>query len=182
VGTISRAYHKMQEALLWSQLPVSAGELCVEIGCAPGGSAQALLDRGLRVIGIDPAAVDERLRAHPHFVHVQKRASDVKRRDFARARWLVADSNVAPQTTLDVVEAIVTHRDVHLRGLLLTLKLLDWTFVEQIPEYLDRIRSWGYRDVRARQLAANRREFCVAATRSRQQRRRLVRMTGRRAV
>jgi hypothetical protein len=32
-----------------------------------------------------------------------------------------------------------------------------------LPEYIDRIRSWGYRDVRARQLQFNRQEICVAA-------------------
>ena len=34
--------------------------------------------------------------------------------------------NVAPRYTLDAVEAIVTHPEVNIRGLLLTLKLPDW--------------------------------------------------------
>jgi len=46
--------------------------------------------------------------------------------------------------------------------MLLTLKLPDWQLAERIPEYLDRIRSWDYRYVRARQLAFNRHEICVA--------------------
>ena len=49
-------------------------------------------------------------------------------------------------------------------GLLLTLKLLDWKLAEEIPSYLGRIRSWGYRRVQARQLAHNRQEICVAAS------------------
>jgi 23S rRNA (cytidine2498-2'-O)-methyltransferase len=73
--------------------------------------------------------------------------------------------NVAPRYTLDTVEAIVTHREVNIRGLLLTLKLLDWDLAERIPEYLERIRSWGYAQVRARQLAHNRQEICVTALR-----------------
>jgi 23S rRNA (cytidine2498-2'-O)-methyltransferase len=162
---VSRAYLKMEEALRWSKLPARPGERAVEIGCAPGGSCQALLRRGLLVAGIDPAAMHPTLLADPHFEHVRKRAADVRRRDFRQVRWLVADMNVAPAYTLDAVEAIASHRQVNLRGILLTLKLLDWNLAEQTPAYLDRIRSWGFAYVRARQLQYNRQEICVAAFR-----------------
>jgi 23S rRNA (cytidine2498-2'-O)-methyltransferase len=168
---INRAYLKMAEAMRWSQLPVSGGDLCVEIGSAPGGSAQFLLERGLYVLGIDPAEMDERVLAHPHFAHIRKRAADVKRRELTQVRWLFADSNVAPKHTLDSVEAIVTHGEVHVRGMLLMLKLPDWQLADQIPEYLERVRSWGFRYVRARQLAFNRQEICVCAMRNRAMRR-----------
>jgi 23S rRNA (cytidine2498-2'-O)-methyltransferase len=163
---VSRAYVKMKEALAWSGLGVQAGQRIVEIGCAPGGASQALLDEGLNVIGIDPAKVDPCVLAHPRFTHVQKRGSEVRRRELRGVRWLAADMNVAPNYTLDTVESLVTHPTVHVRGLLLTLKLLDWKLAEQIPEYLQRIRSWGYAHVRAKQLAHNRQEICVTAAKS----------------
>jgi len=169
---VSRAYLKMQEALLWSGLPTVPGERCVEIGASPGGSCQALLDRGLVVAGIDPAKMHDDVLAHPNFTHVRARGADLKRREFRGIKWLMVDSNVAPQHTLDTVEHIVTNRQVHVRGMLLTLKLLEWQLAEQIPEYLARIRSWGYAYVRARQLAFNRQEICVAAFRNRSLRRR----------
>lgn len=162
---VSRAYLKMEEALRWSQLPVRAGDLCAEIGCAPGGASQALLDHGLRVLGVDPADVDPRLLAEPGFTHLKMRGADVRRRVFRQTRWLMADINVAPQYTLDTVEAIVTHPAVDVHGLLLTLKLSDWQLAEQLPEYLGRVQFWGYRAVAARQLAFNRQEVCVAALR-----------------
>ena len=62
-----------------------------------------------------------------------------------------------------MVEAIVTHPAVNVRGLLLTLKLLEWSLAEHVPDYLDRIRGWGYAHVRARQLPHNRQEICVTA-------------------
>ena len=43
---VSRAYLKMHEALLWSRLPIQAGDVCAELGSSPGGSCQALLERG----------------------------------------------------------------------------------------------------------------------------------------
>jgi 23S rRNA (cytidine2498-2'-O)-methyltransferase len=160
---VSRAYLKMDEALEWSALPIRHGQRFVEIGCAPGGASQALLAHGLTVIGIDPAQVDPRVLAHPKFTHIHKRGADVRRREFRGVTWLAADMNVAPQYTLDTVEAIVTHPTVSIRGLLLTLKLLEWELAEQIPDYLERIRSWGYPEVRAKQLAHNRQEICVLA-------------------
>ncbi len=164
---VSRAYLKMNEALAWSRLPLNPGDACVEIGSSPGGSCQALLDRGLLVTGIDPAEMDPLVLEHPRFRHVRKRAADLKRREFRDVRWLFSDANVAPKHTLDTVEAIVTHREVHIRGLLLTLKFPDWQLAERLDEYLARVRDWGYRYVRARQLAFNRQEVCVVALRRR---------------
>ena len=166
-GAVSRAYVKMEEALAASGLPIQPGETFVEIGCAPGGSCQCLLDHGLVVIGIDPATVDESVLVRPNFTHVRKRGADVRRREFRGVDWLAADMNVAPDYTLDTVEAIVTHPAVDIRGLLITLKLLDWKLADEIPAYVKRVRSWGYRDVRVRQLAHNRREVCLAAGRKR---------------
>lgn len=163
-GIVSRTYLKMVEALQWSGLPLQQGDSCVEIGSAPGGSCQALLERGLVVTGIDPADMDEALLASPYFTHLRARAKDLKRRRFADFRWLMSDASAVPTYTLDAVEAIVTHRNAKIDGLLLTLKLTDWKLAEHIPDFTKRVRSWGYRYVRARQLAYNRREICVAAS------------------
>ncbi|MFZ5831559.1 MAG: SAM-dependent methyltransferase [Planctomycetota bacterium] len=160
---VSRAWLKMEEALRWSQLPLAAGARVAEIGSAPGGASQALLARGYMVTGIDPAEMDPVVLGHPNFLHIRRRSTQVRRRDFRKIRWLAADMNVAPNYTLDAVEAIVQHPEISIRGMLLTLKLIDWSMAEKMPEYLARIRSWGYNVVRARQLQHNRRELCVAA-------------------
>ena len=162
---VSRAYLKMEEALAWSDLPIEAGQQFVEIGCAPGGASQALLARGLKVLGVDPATVDPCVLANANFTHIRKRGADVRRREYRHATWLSADMNVAPTYTLDTVESIVTHPMTNIRGLLLTLKLLDWKLADELPAYLARIRGWGYGRVAARQLAHNRQEVCVTALR-----------------
>jgi len=162
---VSRAYAKLEEAVDWSGLPLAAGDECVEIGCAPGGASQALLDRGLFVTGIDPADVDPAVLEHPKFRHLKKRGKDVRRQEFLGVRWLVADMNIAPAATLDEVEAIVTHADVTIRGMILTLKLSDWSLAERLPEFAQRVRGWGYRDVRLRQLVTGGQEVCLVALR-----------------
>jgi 23S rRNA (cytidine2498-2'-O)-methyltransferase len=162
---VSRAYAKLEEAIQWSDLPVAKEDECVEIGCAPGGASQALLDRGLFVTGIDPAEVDPSVSAHPRFRHLKKRGSDVRRQEFLGVRWLAADMNIAPDDTLSEVEAIVTSPQVSIRGMVLTLKFSDWSVASRLPEFVDRVRGWGYRDVRTRQLVTGGQEVCLVALR-----------------
>lgn len=173
---VSRAYTKMAEALAWSGLPIEKEDECVELGCAPGGACQALLDRGLFVTGIDPAEVDPILHEQPRFRHLRKRSKEVRRSEFLGVRWLAADMNLAPNYTLDAVEAVIKHPGVHIRGLVLTLKLADWELAEQLGEYAARVRGWGYRDVRMRQLASGGQEVCLVALR----RKALRRLSGKR--
>jgi 23S rRNA (cytidine2498-2'-O)-methyltransferase len=162
---VSRAYAKLEEAIQWSGFPLSADDECVEVGCAPGGASQALLERGLFVTGIDPADVDPAVLEHPRFRHLKKRGSDVRRSEFEGVRWLVADMNIAPQDTLDEVEAIARHPGASIRGLLLTLKFSEWSVAEQLPKFVSRVHGWGYRDVRCRQLVTGGQEICLVALR-----------------
>jgi 23S rRNA (cytidine2498-2'-O)-methyltransferase len=160
---VSRAYLKISEALAWSQLPVKPGDKVVEIGSAPGGSCQRLLDIGLEVTGVDPAEMDPLILEHPRFEHWRSKAAGMKRRLYSRFKWLTADANVAPNYTLEVVEDIVTYPTSRFQGLLLTFKLSSYDMLEQVEEAAERIRSWGFKEVKIRQLASNRRECCVAA-------------------
>ncbi len=163
-GAVSRAYTKMTEALAWSGLPIVADQRAAELGCAPGGAAQALLDRGVFVLGVDPAEVSPVVANHARFTHLRRRGSEVRRREFRKIRWLISDMNVAPQFTLDTVDAIVNFPETNVRGLLLTLKLLEWNLAEHLPAYVQRVRGWGYTQVRVRQLTHNRQEVCLAAS------------------
>jgi 23S rRNA (cytidine2498-2'-O)-methyltransferase len=161
---ISRAYLKIVEALEWSQLPIKAGDRCIEIGSSPGGSCLALLERGLVVTGIDPAEMDPLVLAQPGFTHLRARAKEVKRSVFRDCRWLVMDANVAPNYTLDTLDALLTQAGVRPEGLVLTLKLTDFKLVEKLPAVAERMRQHGYRRVRMRQLAFNRQEICAVVT------------------
>jgi len=161
---ISRAYLKIQEALLWSELLLSTDDRCVEIGSAPGGSCLALLERGCVVTGIDPAEMDPAVLAYPNFTHVRARSKEVKRSVFRGCQWLIMDANVAPNYTLDTLAGILTRPDVRPEGLVLTLKLTDPALAAKLPELAGRIRALGFRTVRMRQLAFNRQEICAVAT------------------
>ncbi len=162
---VSRAYLKTLEAILWSRIPIQAGDLCAEIGCAPGGSSQALLEHKAHVLGIDPAEMDERILAHENFSHYRARNKDVRRKSYRDVKWLFTDLNLAPNYTLDCVEEIVTRRDNDIRGLVLTMKLVDQKLTSGANGLVKRVNDMGFRYVRTQQLAFNRREFCLFAIR-----------------
>lgn len=163
---ISRAYLKITEAIAWSGIPFKAGDRVVEIGSSPGGACQRLLDLGLMVTGVDPADMDPIIADHPRFEHWRSRSLQVKRKLFKPFRYLVCDANVAPNYTLDTVEAIVSYPTSRIKGMLLTIKLSSWEHAQYIPEHIERVRSWGFNEVRARQLSHNRREYCLYAFRN----------------
>ena len=162
---ISRAYLKIAEALAWAQLPMNAGDAFVEIGSAPGGACQRLLELGFRVTGIDPAEMDPLVAEHPRFTHWRARSLEVKRREFSKFRWLACDANVAPNYTLDTVEAIVTYPTSNFQGLVLTMKLSDWDQASKMEEHVARVRTWGFPFIKTRQLAYSRTEYCLVASR-----------------
>lgn len=164
-GMISRAYLKIAEAVAWSQLPFSPGDQVVEIGSSPGGAAQRLLDMGMKVTGIDPAEMDPLLLEHDRFEHWRSKSSGVKRKNYRKFKWLVADANVAPNYTLDCVGDIVQYPTSRIQGLILTIKLSSYDLLDHLDDYLERIRSWKFSRVEARQLGHNRRELCIVASR-----------------
>jgi 23S rRNA (cytidine2498-2'-O)-methyltransferase len=162
---ISRAYYKAAEALEWSGIQIQEGEWCAEIGSAPGGCCQLLLEKGANVIGIDPAEMDESLLKSERFVHIRRRGNEVRKKDMAEVEWLFADLNLVPNYTLDTVTEIVSHERVHVKGLILTMKLSDWKLLDKLPELRKRVSELGFGVVKTRQLAFNRQEFCLVAVR-----------------
>ena len=159
---ISRAYFKAAEGIQWSGFEMQRGDLALEIGSAPGGACSRLLELGLKVIGIDPAEMDESIASHPNFRHIVARAGDLPRREYRGVKWMLVDSNVRPEQTLVTVGNIVNHRHSDVKGLLVTMKLGDYESGQKIPQWIETVQSWNPKDIRVRQLARNRCEVCFA--------------------
>lgn len=159
----SRGWLKMAEAAAWSRLPFAAGERCCEIGCSPGGASWYLLQQGLHVTGVDPAAMGEKIVKHPRFVHLRQRARNVDRQMFHNLQWLVVDINLPPVYTLDTAESVLNACGAKPRGVLLTLKMRDWSLMLDWPMFRERIAGWGFGQITARHLFHNHQEICVFA-------------------
>lgn len=159
----SRAWMKFEEGLRWSGFPIGRGSRCADIGASPGGGSQALLARGAEVLGVDPAEMAPSVLRNPDFTHLRGKIGQLKRKLFRKTRWLIGDMNVAPNYTLDVFEELTSAPDLEIRGLLFTLKLFQTELAKNIPEFIGRVRSWGFNQVKVRQLTFNRQEVMLAA-------------------
>lgn len=163
----SRAYLKIEEALLRSRAPVRKGDTAVEIGSAPGGASYALLKRGVNVVGVDPAAMNPKVFQvkEASFRHLQQGVATVRREDLPDSvQWLLLDVNLNPGLTFTEIERIVPWLKDSLLGVFLTVKLNHWKIADRIPDILARAKEMGLQKARAKQLYYNRREFLLFGT------------------
>jgi len=98
----SRAYRKLEEAFLWMGTEPTPGQLCVDLGGAPGGWTYVALKRGARVVTVDRAPVEPPVLGHPAltmiegnaFTYVPPRAVD----------WLLSDIVCEPARSLSLIK------------------------------------------------------------------------------
>ncbi len=163
----SRAYLKLEEAVLRFELPVRQGQRAIELGSAPGGATLALVRRGVSVLGVDPGAMDPRVLAlrgpgGARVTHLAQPAGALTRAQLPKpTHWLVADMNLAPPVALRYVGRVAGPLMRTLNGAILTLKLNDARAAAALEAHVARVREMGFSRVLVTQLPSNRREVCV---------------------
>jgi hypothetical protein len=143
---------------------VRPGEVLLEIGASPGGASLAYLERGLRVVAVDPQPLSPRIQAHRGLLGwLAKPIGEVALAELPGAlQWISLDTNIAPPHVVRVLGRLISAHRAHLRGLLLTLKLNDEAAVAALPALLDELRAGGAR-VDGAQLPADRGDLFVFA-------------------
>jgi len=121
-GQISRAAFKLLEAERAFGLPLARFTNALDLGAAPGGWTNVLLERGLKVTAVDPAAMDPRLARHPRLHHLRRNAADVT---FAPGTFdlLVCDMSWDPHRTCRLVSGLSGALSAGGSGII-TLKLM----------------------------------------------------------
>ncbi|HZA14000.1 MAG TPA: SAM-dependent methyltransferase, partial [Myxococcaceae bacterium] len=85
----SRAAMKLDEALAELGYAPGRGESCVDLGAAPGGWTQRVVDRGSRVVAVDPANLRPGLESHPRVTHLKQSAFTFEPEE--PVDWLLCD-------------------------------------------------------------------------------------------
>ena len=171
----SRAWLKLEEATRFFELKFTPADIVVELGCAPGGVVLALLQRGVSVIGVDPAkmadvvlaaAIADRTAApagKPWFFHSRKPAALTSKRDLGRdVTWFMSDMNQSPEVVLKEC-ARFRKMAPSIRGGLITLKLTDLAQVADKPRWFAALAEMGFKTIRMQQLAVHHKEFALLA-------------------
>lgn len=162
----SRAWLKLEQALAWRGWDKEDlhGLTALDLGCAPGGASLALLDRGVRVTGVDTGDMDEAVLRHDSGGFRQLRVP-LARLDASKLpgdfSLLLCDINLAPPEVLPHVARLC--QDIRVPRMILTLKLNTDSYEKRVDEFVTFIRGFAPAPVHVTQLPANRREVCVTA-------------------
>lgn len=169
---VSRAEFKLLEALEVFGVSLPEGGRALDLGAAPGGWARLLLEAGMRVTTVDPAALDPRLLRNPRLERYRGYAEDYLEQALRQRRTFDVITN---DMRMDAREAarILIQAGACLAAdgfILSTLKLPHATYevdpLKNLYEALS-LLSRNFDTVQARQLFHNRQEVTVIAARPR---------------
>ena len=155
----SRAYRKLEEAFFWMADEPRPGELCVDLGAAPGGWTHGALARGARVIAIDRAPLAPSLRHHPNLQATEGNAFTYA--PPRRADWLMSDIVCEPERALELLSRWI-EGDL-CRKLVVTIKFKgreSYGMLAEVRGVLERAR-WAR--ARIKHLQHNKNEVTVMA-------------------
>ncbi len=103
-GPPSRAYLKLWEALTIIGQRPQPGEVCVDLGSAPGGWSWALAKMGARVISVDKAPLSPEIASLPGIEYRQESAFALDPTRLGPVDWLFSDLVCYPARLLSLIE------------------------------------------------------------------------------
>jgi 23S rRNA (cytidine2498-2'-O)-methyltransferase len=152
----SRAFAKLLEAEVRMGRSIKPGEICVDLGAAPGSWTYVGVGRGARVIAVDRSPLVEDLMRSPL---VDFRSGDAFRfQADDPADWLLCDVIAAPERTAELLLRWLRGR--WCRHFVVTIKMKDQTgrnILEKLKMELPAVCT----DLFFLRLCANKREVCA---------------------
>jgi 23S rRNA (cytidine2498-2'-O)-methyltransferase len=155
----SRAARKVAEALAWLGLAPEPGELCIDLGAAPGGWTWFLLERRARVVAVDPAKLRPDLMHRKGLRYVCESAFDFEPDE--PADFLFCDMAWRPLEVAQMLARWARNRWTTL--LVANFKLPMKRKAEMVARIRSVLEAAGYRAIRTRQLYHDRDEITLTA-------------------
>lgn len=116
----SRAYLKLWELFTILGAKPKPGEICLDLGAAPGGWSWVLQQLGARVIAVDKAALDPRIAALPRIDTRKVSAFALDPSEVGPVDWLFSDVVCYPKRLLALIEKFLAAGTV--RNFVCTIK------------------------------------------------------------
>jgi 23S rRNA (cytidine2498-2'-O)-methyltransferase len=157
----SRAAMKLDEALEWYGVSPGTGDVCVDLGSAPGGWTRRLVERGARVWSVDPAKLAPDLATHAKVRHFTTSAFEFSPPE--PADWLFCDMAWRP---LEVAQLLAKWaRNRWATQLVSNIKLPMKDKLPTLARVRHTLEEGGWTRVQMRQLYHDRDEITVSARR-----------------
>jgi 23S rRNA (cytidine2498-2'-O)-methyltransferase len=103
-GPPSRAYLKLWEALTIIGKRPQPGQVCVDLGSAPGGWSWSLAKMGARVISVDKAPLSPEIAGMTGIDYWQESAFALDPARFGKVDWMFSDLVCYPARLLSLIE------------------------------------------------------------------------------
>lgn len=157
-GQISRAKFKLLEAERAFGLNFATFNRALDIGAAPGGWTQLLLERGLKVTAVDPGELHPSLKAYSQLTYLRKNAADIQLQPES-FDLLVCDMSWSPMQMVRLITDLLPALQPGASAIV-TIKLMHKKPFQTIRDVLARFAQYFY--VRqAKQLFHNREEITL---------------------
>jgi 23S rRNA (cytidine2498-2'-O)-methyltransferase len=158
----SRAARKIEEALAWLGVSPGPGEVCVDLGAAPGGWTYVLSEKRARVIAVDPAKLRPEIAQKRNVEHLAENAFTFVPKE--PVDWLFCDMAYRP---LEVAAMLARWgRRGWARTLVANIKLPMTKKAEILARVVGILSEEGeWKHVRTRQLYHDRDEITLTAHR-----------------
>lgn len=153
----SRAAMKLDEALDWVGVSPGKGEICVDLGSAPGGWTRRLAELGARVWSVDPAKLAPDVLKLSRVRHFQESAFEFTPEE--PADWLFCDMAWRPLEVAQLLGKWARRRSA--QQLVANIKL---PMKDKLPTLLrvkHALEEGGWKDLKLRQLYHDRDEITV---------------------
>ena len=157
----SRSAMKLVEALQWLDRTPERGELCVDLGAAPGGWSWVLLEHGAFVLAVDPGGLDPSLRSRRGLTHLRLDAFRFEPEE--TVDWLLCDMAWRPLEAAALMAKWA--RRGWARMLVANIKLPMKKKAEYLLRVVEILESGGWKNIRTRQLYHDREEITLGAFR-----------------
>lgn len=156
---ISRAEFKLREVFETFDVPLVHG-LAIDLGAAPGGWTQVLVEQGFSVIAIDPAKLAPSVKANPKVTHFKGSSQDfLKQMEGLTFDVMVNDMKMSIKPSLGIFHSLSENLSPYGYGII-TLKLPKEYNYSYISDVLRDVRKL-FKIKEARQLFHNRHEITL---------------------
>lgn len=160
----SRAYRKLEEAFQWMGEEPAPGELCVDLGGAPGGWSYTALRRGARVIAVDRAPLAAALLKDPRLTMIVGNAFTYEPSDAHPIDWLLSDVVCEPPRALELLKRWLTR--AMCRNAVVTVKFKGRGGYGFLASVRDALAEANLPRFRIKHLTHNKNEVTVMASRN----------------
>ena len=158
----SRAYRKLEEAFRWMAAEPRPGELCVDLGGAPGGWSYTALRRDARVIAVDRAPLSAPVRNHPHLTMIEGNAFTYQPPpEHVPVDWLLSDVICEPARALGQLDRWL--RQGWCRRLVMTVKFKGSSGYGMLADVRQCLIAAGCPRWRIKHLHHNKNEVTIMA-------------------